>query len=521
MSSRPVSTSFTRRTFLRSAAASASAAAFGRFSLHAGETVSRPELPEAHWDKLPRWRGFNLLNYFMRQSQSPFEERTFRDIADCGFNFVRIPMDYRSWILDDDWNKIDAKKLDDIFQAVQFGDKYNIHVQFNFHRAPGYTVASPKEAKSLWTDPEAREVCARHWVEFARRARGVPSRKVSFNLFNEPDTAPVEMILPATIHIIEAIRAEDPQRLIVCDGRRWGREPIPELIPYRVAQATRGYDPFELSHYGATWVQSENFPLPSWPMSSASGLLPAPNKKMSSENFHEPITLDGPFAGETALRLRVGTVSGRATLSVEADGKELLHRLFLPGEGKGEWQKAVYTEQWKIWQNVYNLDVMIPIPAGTKRVVIKNLDGDWLSLSEMGVTPSGGREAVLPFRVVWDKCDRGQIRYDEARGAFDAPTRFDRAELWRTNIKPWQALEKAGPGVMVGEFGAYNKTPHDVVLRWMEDMLANWKQAGWGWALWNWSGSIGVLESGRADVDYELWRGQKVDRKMMNLLQKY
>ncbi|NLH98482.1 MAG: glycoside hydrolase, partial [Chthonomonadales bacterium] len=60
--------------------------------------------------------------------------------------------------------------------------------------------------------------------------------------------------------------------------------------------------------------------------------------------------------------------------------------------------------------------------------------------------------------------------------------------------------------------------PHGVVMAWMRDCLANWKEAGWGWALWNLRGSFGVLDSERADVRYEDWRGHKLDRAMLELL---
>ena len=97
----------------------------------------------------------------------------------------------------------------------------------------------------------------------------------------------------------------------------------------------------------------------------------------------------------------------------------------------------------------------------------------------------------------------------------------DRQWLWDTMIVPWQEAEQAGIGVIVGEFGSYNKTPHDVVLRWLEDSLSNWQKAGWGWAMWNFRGSFGILDSGRADVEYEDFRGHKLDRKMLELLQRY
>jgi aryl-phospho-beta-D-glucosidase BglC (GH1 family) len=65
------------------------------------------------------------------------------------------------------------------------------------------------------------------------------------------------------------------------------------------------------------------------------------------------------------------------------------------------------------------------------------------------------------------------------------------------------------------------RTSHDVVLRWAEDSLANWQKAGWGWALWNFRSPFGILDSGRADVRYEDFAGHKLDRKLLELLQRY
>jgi endoglucanase len=96
---------------------------------------------------------------------------------------------------------------------------------------------------------------------------------------------------------------------------------------------------------------------------------------------------------------------------------------------------------------------------------------------------------------------------------------WDKARLQKDQVGPWKALERQGVGVMVGEFGAHNQTPHDVVLAWMRDCLDAWKQADWGWALWNFRGSFGILDSDRADVSYETWRGHKLDRAMLQLLQ--
>ena len=52
------------------------------------------------------------------------------------------------------------------------------------------------------------------------------------------------------------------------------------------------------------------------------------------------------------------------------------------------------------------------------------------------------------------------------------------------------------------------------------DFLDLWREAGWGWALWNFRGSFGILDSGRTDVAYEDFHGHKLDRKMLDLLRR-
>ena len=95
---------------------------------------------------------------------------------------------------------------------------------------------------------------------------------------------------------------------------------------------------------------------------------------------------------------------------------------------------------------------------------------------------------------------------------------WDRAKLREELIAKWEPLAKLRAPIHVGEWGCYNKTPHDVCLAWMSDLLALWKEAGWGWSLWNLRGPMGVLDSERSDVAYENFRGHRLDRKMLDLL---
>ena len=95
---------------------------------------------------------------------------------------------------------------------------------------------------------------------------------------------------------------------------------------------------------------------------------------------------------------------------------------------------------------------------------------------------------------------------------------WDRSRLKEEYIGRYQVLIDKKVQIHVGEWGCYNKTPHEVALAWMKDCVSLWKEAGWGNSLWNLRGSFGVLDSERGDVTYEDYKGHKLDRKMLEVL---
>lgn len=98
---------------------------------------------------------------------------------------------------------------------------------------------------------------------------------------------------------------------------------------------------------------------------------------------------------------------------------------------------------------------------------------------------------------------------------------YDKNHLRDSLNKNWQPLIEKGGKVHIGEFGCHNRTPHDVALKWLNDLLAIFEENKWGWSLWNLQGSFGVLDSDRRDIKYENYKGHKLDRKMLDILLKY
>lgn len=318
--------------------------------------------------RLPRWRGFNLLEKFWYDRNAPFRESDFQIISDWGFDFARLPMSYRCWASEEEPLQMDESVIAEIDQAIEWGKKYGVHVNLNLHRAPGYCVNTPPdEPYSLWEDQPAIEAFADTWRFFAKRYHGIPNEEVSFDLLNEPPDMEEGPYVWAMLAAIEAIREESPGRLIIVDGMKYGQEPVWGLVESGVGQSTRGYLPFELSHHKAGWVPHiKDWPTPMWPM---------------------------------------------------------------------------------------------------------NIRGK----------------------------------------------HWDRARL-REKCQSFVDLEAKGVGVHVGEWGCHNLTPHEVLLPWMDDLMGVWGEHGWGWGLWNLRGNFGVLDSERADVSYEEFRGHQLDRKMLEIL---
>jgi len=352
-----------RRKFLR-LGAGLTASSLLMPSLLAGASALVPV------NRLPRWRGFNLLEKFNAEVNQPFKEEDFKMMAEWGFDFARLPMSYHCWSKPGDWLKMDEKVLKEIDQAVAYGIKYKVHVNLNLHRIPGYCVNPPEEPLNLWKDSKALEAAVFHWRHFAKRYKGISSERLSFDLINEPSKVEEPDYIRVVTGIVEAIREEDPGRLIIIDGLQYGTKPVYGAAKLNVGQSTRGYGPMQVSHYKASWVNAD-WDVPTWPL------------------------------------------------------------------------------------------------------VLK--DGE----------------------------------------------RWDKDRLKRDIFDPWKKIAAQGTGVHVGEWGAYQHTPHEVALAWMKDNLEIFKENGWGWSLWNFRGSFGVLDSDRKDVDYEDYRGHKLDRKMLELIRKY
>lgn len=375
-----------RRDFIKKSCLMTAGLTFGLSHLKA-EPVAK--------NKLPYWRGFNLLDFFSHDpNQGRFTKPEYLDwMADWGFNFVRIPISYPSYIdfdrtrpiRPDEVLNFDESRLEKIDQLIHASHQHGLHVSLNLHRVPGFCInAGFIEPYNLWKDQEALDAFCAHWEMWSKRYQNISSDKLSFDLVNEPfmredpndqlspgGPVPVEDYYRVAKAALDTIKKANPNRLVIANGNGGGGIAVPELAGLDLAQSCRGYHPMSISHHKASWVYKdpESLPDPKWPVKDGDYII----DKSSIEKYYQP----------------------------------------------------------------------------------------WFDLLDKGV------------------------------------------------------------GVHCGECGAYSRTPHAVFLAWFEDVLDVLAEKRIGFGIWEFSGAFGILNSGRQDVAYEDWYGEKLDRKYLDLLMKY
>ena len=272
-----------RRTFINRASTSLVAALVA-------SAIARGSTEDIDARRIPRWRGFNLQGWFGTPEKpntgQAFDEFDFATMAEWGFNFARLPLSYWTWGKKDDWSYINEEVLKKIDYAVVLGRQYGIHVNINFHRIPGYCINDRElEPADLFSGTKAQRdralvAAAFHWETFAKRYKGIPNDRLSFDLINEPPKMRSyegyleERYVEIVKGLVAAIRKVDSGRLIFADGLNIGQLPVMGIADLNLVQSTRGYLPKAVSHYTATWVpkdEFESFSIPSWPLKDEKG----------------------------------------------------------------------------------------------------------------------------------------------------------------------------------------------------------------------------------------------------------
>ncbi len=461
-------------------------------------------------------KGFNLLGKFdVSWSNEGYDEDDFSMINELGFNFVRLPVDYRSYTQAGDWDIFLEQEVEEIDKAIEWGIKYDVHVCLNLHRAPGYCVnyqsLPANQDLDLWSDTLAQKAFVNHWDYFATRYQDIPPSRLSFNLVNEPNDVSESAYLNVMTMALSVIRNVSPERIVFIDGLNYGRDLIPALKDEEfVAQSMHSYDPFNITHYKAEWVNgSENMPPPRWPMLWVSNYLYGPWKS----EFKSPLIIHGSFEAGTEIIVNVHQVSTQSKLQIKADDAVIYTKNFICTADTGQDFSVVVETEWG-YQNISDKDFSVTMENAATSLSFENVAGDWMTINSISFK-KGSQVTVLHLSDnSWGKkqgefvLEKGILKTLEGEDLLPF-------EEYRKNV---ELAKENNIAFMVQEFGVYNKTPHDITIAFLSDLMNFFLENDIGWSLWNFQGSFGVLNSGRTDCNYDTFHGNSLDSEMLDIL---
>lgn len=147
-------------------------------------------------------------------------------IKDAGFNHVRILFDfeyYMSEIPDQfyihtdypDEGMMNETHLKELDQIIAWCMERDIHVNLACAGVVGWSDLGRPD--SIMSKAKNAEPLAEQWQVLARRYAGIPNTYLSFTLYDEPPIWQDAQLASFFGGVVEAIRAEDPDRCIIAD----------------------------------------------------------------------------------------------------------------------------------------------------------------------------------------------------------------------------------------------------------------------------------------------------------------
>lgn len=158
-------------------------------------------------------------------------------IAALGFSTVRLPLNHT--VVED------PARLAIVDALLDSAAVEGIQVVLDLHAAPGgqadLFTADP-DATLLWDDPEAQAATVELWGVLAARYAGNPA-VVGYDLLNEPLPPDEAVYLALLRDIIAAVRAQDPDTLLIVEGTAFSRDfrPFTERLDENMAYEAHLY----------------------------------------------------------------------------------------------------------------------------------------------------------------------------------------------------------------------------------------------------------------------------------------
>ena len=207
--------------------------------------------------------GINLGGYLSQceykeeHYQSFIVEDDLEQIADWGFDHVRLPIDYE--VLEDDAGNQLESGYGFVQQVLEWGKKYGLNVVLDLHKAYGYDFndAGDNEKNNLFSNEVLQKRFVNLWSDIAKRYGSYPN--VAFELLNEvvekENAEAWNALIKKTVNGIREITEDTP---LIYGGIQWNSVKTLKLLDVPTDQniifTFHFYEPLLFTHQKAHWV---------------------------------------------------------------------------------------------------------------------------------------------------------------------------------------------------------------------------------------------------------------------------
>lgn len=470
----------------------------------------------------PIWRGMGLAWDF--HAGNTVSVAAIEEVADWGFNFVRIITDYRNFFDPNDVTKSNTAALRRLDEFVAAGIRRGIHINICFSYLPGREVTTDDSTYTsqgsfdLFINKEKQEAANYILQTIARRYSGVSNYNLSYLLFYEALNKNLSSGLPSPEYgaedvanyldeAVDVIRAESPDRLIIYEPTPMNDESIlADAAPAHAVAEKKGNmiisfnfceSPFVYAHMTAEegqHIDNNNHSLltPQYPTQYYS--------LGSAIDEEHPLTLEGCLPAGTVVDVYLDESFG-AELAVTADGTPLYSETL---------DRESYTKSSPLSGYVYyrtsDKKISFTLPNDAETVSIGSNDGGftwcgmdvilpdayaadrWYYVSEydvfLGLEEEAGVKQVRDARVMlWPSGDpqcmvatiHPDLTYTTA--AVCAESSADTIAAWCDTV-----MERFGSNVLVRyERGCFSGVEWEDMKAYYTDLLSAFADSGFSW----------------------------------------
>ncbi len=260
-------------------------------------------LPEASCSYLPKeWKGVMMSDLLSGDSSRPdqlIQENEIQVIKDAGFNYVQILLDFHyyhsdgraidfGWGDDEERGQCNETRLKELDQIIAWCMERDIHVNLACYDVVGV----PGRSEESCSNVKNAGIVAEQWAVLSRRYAGIPSTYLSFTMFQNPyvnnDRKYDEFFPP----VVEAIRAEDPNRCIIANVHSMSFAASMAQLGVAISSMADWPEDFCMNYYTtAKHKQDTVFQNAQWPYTKGSTLYDADGamkNRMHNNSFGAP-----------------------------------------------------------------------------------------------------------------------------------------------------------------------------------------------------------------------------------------